>query len=119
MRTLLRQTYTHFELIVCEASDDDAGATILEAFADRRIRIVRDLDRRGWAHGINMAAAAASGELVMFCAEDDLFHSSMLERAVAALNASGAGTAVVPARGIDARGVPLGRAIVCTAPRPC
>jgi len=111
VRSVLWQTWDDLELVVCEASDDDEGVRILERFADPRLIIVRDTDRRGWAHGINMAAAHARGEMVLFCAGDDLFHPRAVERMVAHLLSSSAGTVVMPVRGIDGDGVPLGRSI--------
>ena len=111
VRSVLWQSYERLELIVCEASDDEDGVRVVEAFADPRVTIVRDRDRQGWAHGINLAAARASGELVLFCAGDDIFHPRAIERMVDRLEDSQAGTVVMPVRGVDARGVPLGRAI--------
>jgi glycosyltransferase involved in cell wall biosynthesis len=112
VRSVLWQTYDNIELIVSEAFDSEEGVQILQAFNDQRIIVVRDIDRRGWGHGINLAAEQATGAFILFCAGDDIFHPSAVERMVDALNASTAGTVVVPVRGIDARGVPLGRTIV-------
>lgn len=112
VRSVLWQTYAGIELIVCEASDGDEGIRLVESFADPRVTIIRDIDRRGWAHGINLAAARATGDLILFCAGDDIFHPRCIERMVMHLLDTRVGTVVVPVRGIDARGVPLGRSIV-------
>jgi hypothetical protein len=112
VRSVLGQTYPLIELIVSEASDDEDGVALLRAWDDPRLVVVRDTDRRGWAHGINLADAEATGDLVLFCSGDDVFQPSAIERMVAQLTSSPAGCVVAPVRGVDKQGVPLGRCIV-------
>ncbi|HVB37508.1 MAG TPA: glycosyltransferase [Vicinamibacterales bacterium] len=111
VRSVLWQTWPSLELIVSEASDGTSAARILSAFRDPRLTVVRDRDRRGWAHGANLAFAHARGDFIAFAACDDIFHPRALEAMVGALEATGAGAAVVPVRGIDGAGVPLGKAL--------
>jgi hypothetical protein len=108
VRSVLWQTESSLELIVSEASDDDTGVRLVQAFADPRITILRDTARRGWAHGANLGFAASRGDYILFLSGDDVIHPVFLQRMIRALDESGAGTAVAPARAIDDNGVPTG-----------
>jgi hypothetical protein len=111
IRSVLWQSETDLELIVCEASDDEEGARIVASFDDPRVILLRDEERLGWAHGVNVAFARGRGALVAFMAGDDIMHPRCVAQMADAIDASGAGTAVVPVRAIDERGVPTGRTI--------
>ena len=111
IRSVLWQSEPRLELILCEASDGEEGVQIARAFDDPRLIVVRDADRLGWAHGVNLSWAHSRGKYVAFIAGDDVMHPRCLERMAAAIEESGHGTAVVPVRAIDERGVPTGRTI--------
>ena len=111
IRSVLWQSEEDLELIVCEASDSEEGVRVAEAFDDKRLMVVRDFDRLGWARGVNMSFTPSRGRYVSFMAGDDILHPRCLETMANALDASGLGTAVVPVRAVDEHGVPTGRTV--------
>src|SRR5215210_7655316 len=78
IRSVLWQSESSLELVLCEASDDEAGVRIAAAFGDPRLIVVRDRDKLGWAHGANLAFERCRGEYVAFVAGDDIMHPHCL-----------------------------------------
>jgi len=62
-----------WEVVVADGGSTDETIKIVERYRDRLpgLRIVDASDRRGIAHGFNVAAVAARGELFAFCEADD------------------------------------------------
>jgi glycosyltransferase involved in cell wall biosynthesis len=84
------QTYVDYEVIVCDdGSIDDTpavAAATLRSLGVARWRVV-NVDRRGAAGSRNAGIAAATGELVAFLDDDDLWTPDKLARSVAAIDA--------------------------------
>lgn len=67
--SVIRQTVEDWELIVV----DDGSPTPASVPHDPRVRLIRVEENRGPAHARNVGAAAARGEYLCFCDDDDLF----------------------------------------------
>jgi GT2 family glycosyltransferase len=87
---LLAQTRPAAELIVVDQSDRDDGARRVRALVDavapaRRPRLVYLLERgiTGAAAARNLGLAGAAGEIVVFCDDDVLAASDVIERLLA------------------------------------
>jgi glycosyltransferase involved in cell wall biosynthesis len=87
IESVLRQTFTDFELIVVDdASTDDSLAIINEvAKADARIKILTNETNSGISFTLNKAMKAASGQYLCFIDSDDLIRPERLEKMVNAL----------------------------------
>lgn len=87
--SLLAQTYTDFELIVCDnASTDDTEAICREyAQRDPRVRYVRNERNLGPAANYNRCFELSRGELFKWQAADDVVAPEFVARCVAALDA--------------------------------
>ncbi len=86
--SLLAQTYTDFELIICDnASTDDTGH-ISRRYAERdpRIRYVRNKQNIGASGNYRRALELASGEYFRWANSDDLFAPEGLARCVEVLD---------------------------------
>ncbi|MGE3539063.1 MAG: glycosyltransferase family 2 protein [Candidatus Tectimicrobiota bacterium] len=71
--SLLAQTYTHLELVICDnASTDDTGA-ICQAYAarDARVRYYRNPINVGLFNNFRLAVQRSTGEYFMWAAVDD------------------------------------------------
>jgi glycosyltransferase involved in cell wall biosynthesis len=86
--SLLTQSYSPLELIVVDDRSDDDTARILRDVAanSRQLRVVR-IDRLpdewlGKNNALQMGAAAASGELLLFADADVVMHRDAVARAV-------------------------------------
>ena len=97
--SLCAQTFADLEIIAVDDASTDGTGAILRGWADedRRIRLLRG-EGRGIVAALNVAAAAAVGELLARMDADDVAEPDRLERQVSALDSSpslaGCGTAV-------------------------
>ena len=80
IRSVLRQTYTDFEVIVVDDGSTDGTAAVLESFGDR-ITLVRQ-PNRGVAAARNTGLRHATGDLVALLDADDLWLPRRLKRMV-------------------------------------
>ena len=77
--SVLRQTYTHFELILVDDGSTDNCKEICGELceADKRIRFVSNV--RGWVSvARNAGMKMANGKYLFFLDSDDAIHSSIL-----------------------------------------
>jgi glycosyltransferase involved in cell wall biosynthesis len=87
IRSLVAQTYPHWELRLYDDGSTDASVERARAFADARIHLVADGARRGLPARLNQAIDAAQGELYARMDADDVAYPERLERQVAFLQA--------------------------------
>jgi glycosyltransferase involved in cell wall biosynthesis len=88
IQSALDQTYSNFELIICDDGSTDDSVRIVEEFArkDSRLRLIRK-ENGGQASGFNAAFAASRGEIVALLDSDDIFLPNKVERVVAGFQA--------------------------------
>lgn len=109
--SLLDQTFTDFEVVVCDNASTDATPTIVaeRAARDPRVRYVRNPRNIGLARNFNRAFQLSRGEFFRWAMADDLVGPTNLADQVAALRAAPDAVLAVPAWDlIDADGDPVG-----------
>jgi glycosyltransferase involved in cell wall biosynthesis len=81
---ILSQTYTDFELIICDNASTDSTAAICQAYAakDPRVRVHRSPRNQGVSRNFNRAFELAQGEYFKWCTHDDLPAPDYVEKAV-------------------------------------
>ena len=86
---LLAQTYTDFELIICDNASTDGTERIARDYVarDPRVRYIRHDHNLGSALNHAGAVDAARGELFKWASDDDLYAPDLLRRCVEALDA--------------------------------
>lgn len=86
--SILRQTYTDFELIIADNASTDNTEAICREFAarDQRIRYVRNATNLGAAPNWNLLFELARGEYFKWHAYDDTLAPEFLERCVKVLD---------------------------------
>lgn len=83
------QTFTDWELVVADdASPDPITEDALRALAGARVRLVRLPSPQGGAAAKRAGAAAATGQVLAFLDDDDLWAPDYLEQAQRALRAA-------------------------------
>jgi glycosyltransferase involved in cell wall biosynthesis len=108
--SLLAQTWTDFELIICDNASTDGTEALCRAYAQRdsRIRYVRDGQNSGAVRNHNWAAELARGEYFKWTAHDDIYAPEFLARCVAHLDANPDVVLVYSrSRFIDETGAPM------------
>jgi glycosyltransferase involved in cell wall biosynthesis len=109
--SLLRQTWTDFEILVSDDDSRDGTGEILERYAaaDPRIRIVRNRPGLGLQRNFEAAFKAARGQLIAPCDQDDIWEDDKLATLVERLRASGAVMAYCDSALVDATNRPMGK----------
>lgn len=111
LQAMAAQTYRDFRIILV----NDGGPSVAPVVAGcpgLPVTLIELPENRGHAAARNAALARASAELVALCDDDDLWLPDHLERAVAALDATGADLVYTAADLVQMERTPRGR-------RPC
>jgi len=85
--SVLEQTFGDFELLVLDDGSVDASADIALAFADSRVRLLRDGIGRGLAARLNQGITMAAGRYIARMDADDVCFPDRFARQVARLDA--------------------------------
>jgi glycosyltransferase involved in cell wall biosynthesis len=86
IESVLKQTYTDFELLVIDDQGSDRSVEICRSFADPRIKVISNPQNRGLAGARNSGIRHAQGEYLGFLDGDDLWQPAKLEKHVAHLD---------------------------------
>jgi len=78
IRSVLRQTFGDFELVVVDGSPDGETRAVVATFDDARLRYVNE-DAAGICEARNTGVASASGQFVVFLDDDDEATTCWLE----------------------------------------
>lgn len=90
IQTILDQTFTDFELIICDNASTDDTAEICKSFAekDSRIRYVRNETNIGAIPNFNKAFGLATGEYFKWVGHDDWYDPDTMKECVEALDSN-------------------------------
>lgn len=91
VRSVLRQTWTDFELLIVDDCSRDATAEIARRLAgeDGRIVLLQNPQNSGVSASRNAGVARARGKWIAFLDSDDLWREDKLEKQLALLEARG------------------------------
>lgn len=86
--SMLRQTFSDFEVVIVNDGSTDSTPDILESLAERdnRIRLIH-APQRGIIHALNTGIAVCGGELIARMDADDISHPKRLEMQVGMMDA--------------------------------
>jgi glycosyltransferase involved in cell wall biosynthesis len=125
VRSLLQQTFPHWELIVIDNGSSDQSGAIVAGFNDPRIRLVRETSTSCLAVRLNQAVALSRGEFVARMDADDICFPERLARQIARLREDpeldliGCGAVVFTSEGELVGELPVPRAHLDIVARPC
>ncbi|MDF2557764.1 MAG: glycosyltransferase [Bacillales bacterium] len=89
IKSILNQTYRHFELILVEDGSPDQCAEICDLFAmkDSRIRVIHQ-ENAGVSKSRNVGIDVAKGKYITFVDSDDYIEQTFLEKAILAIESA-------------------------------
>jgi glycosyltransferase involved in cell wall biosynthesis len=82
----LSQSYQNFEVVVSDNASTDNTQEVLNQFADRRLRVLRQQTTVAILENWNFCLANARGEYIIFLSDDDRISPSMLQRCIEQVN---------------------------------
>ncbi|MEI9533245.1 glycosyltransferase family 2 protein [Moellerella wisconsensis] len=77
--SVLNQSYTNWEIIICDDMSNDKSESIINKFDDPRIKYVKNEFIKGAAGSRNTAMKYASGRFICFLDSDDIWSKHKLE----------------------------------------
>jgi len=83
--SILAQTMTDFELIVIDDASSDGSQTILNSYADPRLRVIRHSRNKGIVEALNNGLSQVRGRYIARMDADDISYPCRLEKQVAFL----------------------------------
>lgn len=103
IESVLKQTYTDWEMIIVDdcSPDDGAGIRVVKQYMDPRIKLVESKVNKGSSGARNTALRMAQGRYIAFLDSDDLWHPDFLERQLAFMSEKDAGLVFSSYRRID------------------
>jgi hypothetical protein len=87
IKSVLDQTYSNFELIVCDDGSSDGTVDVIETFAkhDDRVTVLRNKSNDGAAAARNRCLQQAKGDYFAYIDSDNIWHPQFLTLMVKAL----------------------------------
>jgi len=87
LRALAAQTYPNIEIVISDDASTDQTVSVCKEVVsgDRRFRIFRQNDRRGWIGNTNLLLGLAQGDYCFFAFHDDPLEPTYVARLVEAL----------------------------------
>jgi teichuronic acid biosynthesis glycosyltransferase TuaG len=113
IRSVLAQTYQHWEMLIVDDCSRDSTSAIVEKWArvDKRIRLIRHEVNRRASGARETALEAAQGRYIAFLDSDDLWLSEKLERQLAFMRERDAALSYTSFRRISQDGATVGNPI--------
>lgn len=88
VESILRQTYSDFELILIDDASDDETVSLLRSFTDPRIIRIEKEKNTGYTESLNMGLERARGEYIARMDGDDISLPARFEKQVALMDAN-------------------------------
>jgi glycosyltransferase involved in cell wall biosynthesis len=82
LESIFKQSFSDFELIVCDDASTDNSLDIIQQYNDPRVSIIRSPQNQGQAHQLNTGIAAATGEFIAIMHADDICMPERLEKQI-------------------------------------
>jgi len=87
LQSLLNQSFSDFEIVVVDDKSTDRTLSVVQSFADPRIRLIQNDQNLGLAANWNRALSYSRGKYVKLLCGDDVLYPTCLARQAAILEA--------------------------------
>ncbi len=88
VKSVLDQTYDHFELIIVDDASEDDTQNVVKSFADERMKYIRHEKNKGGSAARNTGISASKGKFIGFLDDDDEWMPDKLGKQVQKFRAS-------------------------------
>lgn len=82
IKSVLDQSYSHFEIVVVDDASTDDTAKIIKAFNDNRIKYFLNDVNLGWRKNVKRCYELAQGEFVTILPVDDFLDAEFIQNAI-------------------------------------
>jgi glycosyltransferase involved in cell wall biosynthesis len=81
IESVLKQTYTNWEMIIVDdcSPDNGKGISMVKVHRDKRIRLIESKKNSGSSSARNIALRESNGQYIAFLDSDDIWHNTFLE----------------------------------------
>jgi glycosyltransferase involved in cell wall biosynthesis len=86
IESVLKQTFTNFEIIIVDDGSTDGLGKILALYSDSRVRVLKHSKNKGASAARNTGIKEATGDLIAFLDSDDVWVSEKLEKQISHFN---------------------------------
>lgn len=85
IESVLRQTYPHWELIICDDGSTDNSCEVVKRYQDKdsRIKLIQK-ENGGMASALNVAYRESKGDIICLLDSDDIFLPDKIEKIISA-----------------------------------
>lgn len=112
IESVVRQTYTNWELLIVDDCSEDGCVEQVEPYlSDSRIMLQRQPHNRGVAEARNVAMDLANGQYLAFLDSDDLWKEDKLRRQLSFMEEQGAAFVYSAYELVDSDAAPTGKMI--------
>lgn len=80
IKSILNQSYTDFELVICDDKSTDSTVNLIRSIKDVRIKLYINEKNLGCGGNMNACANMASGDILVYVCGDDLFDADALKK---------------------------------------
>lgn len=80
--SILNQTFTRFELLICDDGSSSEAVAFLESIGDTRVKLLRDSSRFDLAYKLNFCLMHSRGEFVARMDDDDWSYPDRLDKEI-------------------------------------
>lgn len=80
--SIIGQSYSQFELLICDDASTDRSIELLQQYNDKRIKVFKSPVNRGYLETCNYLFSKATGDLITWQDADDVSHPDRLRRQV-------------------------------------
>lgn len=86
LESVVRQTYSDFEVIVSDNDPEQTGRSVVESFNDSRFHYFPNSENLGMKKSFNKSLERSSGRFIVMIADDDPVYPEMLETLIGLSN---------------------------------
>ncbi len=79
LRSILSQSFTDYELIICDDASTDGTVKVVASFSDPRIKFFRNPKNLGYPGNLENCRQKASGDILYLMGQDDILRKGLLQ----------------------------------------